>query len=245
MRPVLFQWRDHRIHSYPAMLYVGLTFGLVAGNFVANADGVNTARVYLATGILLFPALAGARLAYVLAHWRLYEGPSRGIWRRSEGGLAMYGGLIAVPLSVPLLNTLGLSFWAFWDVATFTMLTGMMFARVGCLLEGCCAGRPTDSRLGFVLPNSRGVRRRRIPVQLLEGVMAAALLGAAAFLRQSAPQAGTVFLSILVGYAFARLLLDPLREQEGVVRRLSRAQAVSVMLLVVGGALIALTRAGV
>jgi hypothetical protein len=31
----------------------------------------------------------------------------------------MYGGLVVVPLSPPLLALLGLPFWAFWDVAMF------------------------------------------------------------------------------------------------------------------------------
>src|SRR5439155_2495456 len=102
MRPVLFTWRGHAVPSYPAMLYVGLVLGLVAGNLAANATGLDGARVYAASVALLPLALVGARLVSVLANWGAYRGRTRRVWRRSEGGQAMYGGLVAVPVSVPL-----------------------------------------------------------------------------------------------------------------------------------------------
>ena len=65
MRPILFTWRGLTIHSYPAMLYIGLVLGVTAGNGVAHANGIDALRVYIATLILVVPALAGARLLYV------------------------------------------------------------------------------------------------------------------------------------------------------------------------------------
>ena len=55
------------------MLYVGLVAGVIAGNIAAHASGIDPLRVYVATLILIVPALAGARLQYVLAHWNLYR----------------------------------------------------------------------------------------------------------------------------------------------------------------------------
>lgn len=89
MRPVLFTVRGRPIPSYPAMLYVGVVFGLVVGNVAANAMGMDGAKVYAASLILLPLALVGARLSSVLAHARAYRGATNRIWRRSEGGQAM------------------------------------------------------------------------------------------------------------------------------------------------------------
>lgn len=211
---MLFRSRGRVLPSYPAMLYLGIVLGVVVGNVAGNATGMPTGRVYIATLILLVPALAGARLASVLGSWRLYRGRQHWIWRRADGGQAMYGGLVAVPASVPLLASLGIPFWAFWDVATFTMLTGMIFTRMGCLLTGCCAGRPTQSRFGLVLPGHRGVRTRRIPTQLLEAALAAVLLAGAALVVASEPPPGTVFTGSLALYAAGRLFLQPLRERQ-------------------------------
>ena len=53
MRPVLFTWRGRAIRSHPAMLYLGLVFGLVVGNVVANSTGLDGGRVYWASVVLL------------------------------------------------------------------------------------------------------------------------------------------------------------------------------------------------
>jgi phosphatidylglycerol---prolipoprotein diacylglyceryl transferase len=233
MRPVLFLWRGRAVHSYPAMLYLGLVFGLIVGDVAANAIGLNAARVYLASVVLLPLALVGARLAWVVANWGAYRGAPARIWRRSEGGQAMYGGLVAVPASLPLLAALHLPFWAFWDVGMFTMLTGMIFARAGCLLTGCCAGRPTHSRFGLVLADHRGVRTRRVPTQLLEAGVGAILLGGAAVLAASDPPPGSVFTGALALYALVRLPLQSLRESQGRVAGVPSVRFASAALLAI------------
>jgi phosphatidylglycerol:prolipoprotein diacylglycerol transferase len=143
----------------------------------------------------------------------------------------MYGGLVAVPVSVLLLAILHIPFWAFWDVATFTMLTGMIFARVGCLLNGCCGGRPTDSRFGMVLANHDGVRARRVPTQVLEATLAVILLGLAAILAASPAPPGSVFTGSLGLYAVVRLFLQPLREHQSRVAGVPALRAASAVLL--------------
>jgi phosphatidylglycerol---prolipoprotein diacylglyceryl transferase len=158
------------VWSYPAMLYVGLVLGVFARNAVAHANGIDPLRVYLATLILIVPALAGARLLYIAAEWDHYRTDLRQIWNRKDGGYIMYGGLPAALLvSVPLLRALRLPIAGFWDVAIFTILVGMCFTRIGCLLNGCWGGRTTDSWFGVYLPERTGALQKRIPAQALEG----------------------------------------------------------------------------
>lgn len=229
MRPVLFTIRGRPVWSYPAMLYVGLVFGLIVGNVAANLRGLDGVRIYLATLLLLLPALVGARLVYVVGHWDLFREEPSTIWRHAVGGQAMYGGLLAVPVSVPLLAALDVPFWAFWDVATFTMLTGMVFTRMGCLLNGCCMGRPTEGRFGLVLRDRAGAARRRVPSQLMEAAMGGVVLaGISAIPVEAAP--GTVFLAALAGYGLGRLLLQNTREEEHRVARF-RSQRVASLVL--------------
>ena len=215
MRRVLVSWRGVEIYSYPAMLYLGLLCGVYAGYGAATSMQLDADRATLAMLILIVPALAGARLLFVLTHWPHYRlEPSR-IWRRSEGGAALFGGLLlALAVSPAVLAWLGLPFAAFWDAATFTMLVGMIFTRVGCLLNGCCGGRRTEHRLGLFLPDHHGRWERRYPVQLLELATAVCLLAGAVAILLSPHFAGAIFLFALVGYGCARFVLDPLRERK-------------------------------
>src|SRR5664279_775905 len=150
MHPVLFRLGKVTVWSYPAMLFVGLLAGIIVGNVLAHATGTDAFRVYVASLILLIPALIGAKLLYVLSHWENYRDDRAKIWRRGEGGAAMYGGLLFVlPFSVPVLAALHLSVGSYWDVAVVTMLVAMMFGRLGCLMNGCCVGRFSKSVLGI------------------------------------------------------------------------------------------------
>lgn len=215
MRPVLFSWRRIEVHSYPAFLYLGLVSGVYAGYGAAAYGELDPDRTAAGILILLVPALAGARAWFVLSHWPVYRREPRRIWRRSDGGAALAGGLVAAVAASPVvLAWLGLPFGGFWDAATFTMLVGMAFARVGCLLNGCCAGRPSERRLAPHLPDHHGRWERRHPVQLLELASAVLLLlGAAAVVGSGLPAGGT-FAFALAGYGGARLVLNPLREPE-------------------------------
>lgn len=215
MRPVLFVVRGFEVPSYPLLLYFGLVAGVTVGDAAALASGMESGRVYVAMMLLIVPALVGARLLFVATHWNAYRHDLRRIWNTSEGGAALYGGLLlSLPLSLPLLRLLAVPVGAFWDVATFTMLVGLVFARIGCLLNGCCGGRVSDARVSVLLRGADGVWRRRIPVQLLEGALGAALLVAAALMLHHRPFGGAVFLAAAAAYGAGRLALLPAREIE-------------------------------
>ena len=143
----------------------------------------------------------------------------------------MYGGLPAALLvSVPLLRILHLSIPAFWDVAIFTMLVGMVFTRIGCLLNGCCAGRPSRGWFGFYLPNRDGIWEKRIPTQALEAGWAVILISIAVAVRRSMPFPGALFLLLSLGYAAGRLLMEFARERKPKASGLSIAHVISIVI---------------
>jgi phosphatidylglycerol---prolipoprotein diacylglyceryl transferase len=197
------------------MLYLGLVAGVTAGNLAAHAAGANAFRVFAATLLLIPPALVGARMLYVGSHWEHYRSRRERIWDRREGGMAMYGGMpVMLLLSIPLLAALKLGLGVFWDVASFTIMTGIVFAKIGCLLNGCCAGRASEGFLAVRLPNAQGIWKTRIPVQCLEAAWAAAVLAIAIALSGMLPFPGALFLVVATLYGTGRLAFESLRELE-------------------------------
>jgi phosphatidylglycerol:prolipoprotein diacylglycerol transferase len=99
------------------------------------------------------------------------------------------------------------------DVTAPGLLFGMTVGRLGCLLGGCCAGRPTSSRLG-VRSSDRRLFARRLPVQLFEGAVAAAagLAGLLLITVGRDEPARAVFVGALAAYTLGRQLLFPLRD---------------------------------
>lgn len=233
MRRILFSWHGWNIHSYPAMLYAGLLAGVFVGAHVAQGAGMSADRFSVAVVILLIPALAGSRLYFVLTRWDIYGRDLTRIWRRTEGGMAMYGGfLLVVPLSVPLLRSMGLPFGGFWDAAVLTILLGMAFTRIGCFLNGCCSGRPSDAWFALSLPDHQGVWQRRIPTQIMEAGFAMMLFGAALGLRSYAPFPGAIFCFAVAAYGLGRWYLESLRDDETDGRDRTILQVTSILLVI-------------
>ncbi|MEO8575716.1 MAG: prolipoprotein diacylglyceryl transferase family protein [Gemmatimonadales bacterium] len=231
MRRILFHWFGKPIYSYPAMLYIGLVFGVAAGNIAAHAAGVDALRVYIATIILIPISIAGSRVLFVAVHWDRYRNDRGRIWDLTQGGMAQYGGLINVPLSIPLLAMLGIPFGKFWDISAFTMMVGMIFTRFGCLLNGCCSGRPSNSWISVYLPNHMGEWERRIPTQLLEAGWATLILFAATQIWHKLPFDGALFLFVASGYAAGRLIMESLRDLRSAGRKFTVQHAISLLII--------------
>jgi phosphatidylglycerol---prolipoprotein diacylglyceryl transferase len=234
MHKVLLQRGRIRIYSYPAMLYIGTLIGVLAGTYAAGLHGLEPVRVYAAI-LLLFPvALVGARLLFIVAHWRLYGHQPQRVWRRSEGGAALYGGFVlSFLVSLPLLGIMGIPLGAFWDAASITMLIGMIFTKVGCFLNGCCAGRPSASRMALYLPNHRGIWCRRVPTQLLEAGLAAIILLSQVAIWNRLPFDGALFLYTVTIYAVGRWGLEGTREDIDAVGPFSLYRSISLVVAAV------------
>jgi prolipoprotein diacylglyceryltransferase len=105
----------------------------------------------------------------------------------------------------------------FLDITVLGLGLFLACGRIGCLLVGCCHGRP--SRWGVCYGEEyalAGFPRYYIgislfPVQALESLWALVIVavGAAAVLRGSTP--GTVFASYIVAYGFGRFCFEFLR----------------------------------
>jgi phosphatidylglycerol:prolipoprotein diacylglycerol transferase len=228
MRRVLFLWFGRPIYSYPAMLYLGTVLGIYAQLYAALTLGLDVLKMLAATLLLLTAALLGARLLHVLPNWRIYREQPRRVFEFSSGGASMYGGLLlGIPLSVPLLFALQLPLGAYWDTCSSTMLIGMIVTRVGCLLNGCCAGRPTSAWWGIDLPNYKGVWRRRIPLQILEAAWGLCVLLSTVLLWDRLPFQGGLFLYALGAYGAGRIVLESLRDDVDRVGGLSLHKALS------------------
>jgi prolipoprotein diacylglyceryltransferase len=213
LHPILLEWRGIRVHSYQAMIYFGLVSCLFLLDYMSRAAGLDTLRCFVAAIVLAVVGLIGARLWFVATHWKYYSRRPASIWRREEGGAAVVGGLVISIIASPVvLVPLNLPLGLFWDSAILGMLVWSMFGRLGCLLHGCCGGKPSAGFFSLHLPNDRGEWQRRIPTQLLEFLLCGCILAAAAALWAHRPFSGALFLICLSMYGLGRAALLPLRE---------------------------------
>ena len=214
MWPIVFVWRGIVLRSYHLMIYAALLVTVFLTVHLAQGEGLDPDRTALAVLLSYIPAFACARLLYVARHWDHFRRDPARILRRSQGGLSLYGGMLGMFGSViPLLWLLGLPIAPFFDALVLGMLGGIVIAKGGCLLNGCCYGHPTGHWCGVDLPDDRGVRRRRFPVQMMEMVWAAAVLLLMMIWRSTSPPSGVVACAALALHAAGRIFLQNLRDE--------------------------------
>lgn len=140
---------DHiNIYGYGAMLLAGFaTAAWVAGRRLKNL-GYNGDLAIDAAMWILMSGIVGARLFFIVQYHERFFVPGRGVKEvlvslvnLPDGGLVFYGGMISGGLAYWLFCRMrGLEALALADILITSVLIGMAFGRVGCLLNGCCYG---------------------------------------------------------------------------------------------------------
>jgi phosphatidylglycerol:prolipoprotein diacylglycerol transferase len=153
MHPTLFKLGPFELHAYGFMLALGFFFGILLAARRAPARGVPSDTVFDTALVIVFASIVGARLMYVLFHREEMSSllDLVAVWR---GGLAMYGGVIAaMGAAFWYVRRRGVPFLRMADIMAPSLGLGLALTRVGCFLNGCCYGRPTDLPLGVQFPS--------------------------------------------------------------------------------------------
>lgn len=174
---------------------------------VAFSDG-------LSVGLL---AVAGAWIGAVAVDAAVaWRDVLAGSWRP---GLVFYGGLGGgISAAGWFVHRFRLDRRAIADAASVAAPLAHAFGRVGCLLAGCCFGRPAGGWPGIRYSDplapatawSRGVLALH-PVQLYESIALVILAGIALVLLVGDRLRGRLLLVYLGGYAMIRLCCELLR----------------------------------
>ncbi|MBN2574327.1 MAG: prolipoprotein diacylglyceryl transferase [Deltaproteobacteria bacterium] len=167
MRPTLFHiGSSFPVHSYGLFIAVGMVLGVLLavrrGRSVAMATGDTLDLTFYA----IVAGLVGARGLYVAMHAREYarlcagSGAPRSLGgmlsdctaalRFWQGGLAFLGGGILAAVVVLLYaRRKHLRLGDVADVLAPSVSLAHVFGRLGCLMAGCCYGKPWEAGVHF------------------------------------------------------------------------------------------------
>ena len=191
---------------------------------------------------VIFGGAIGARIFYVLLNLDQFRGgnwPS--VFRIDQGGLVFYGGFfLAVTLLVLYCLRNKLSIIAVFDVMAPALAIGHGIARVGCLMTGCCYGKPTEFFLSVTYPASHEIAGIAVhPSQIYEA-LTNTILGLFLLWLLKRSYRGVTFSAYIIGYAILRFLNEFLRGDHPdteLVCGLAPAQLIGLLLLPLGVAL--------
>jgi phosphatidylglycerol:prolipoprotein diacylglycerol transferase len=148
--PLLTQPDGLPIRGYGVMLLVSVLSGIGLSVYRARQKGVDPEIILsLATWFFIW-GIIGARVFYVIEYWEDFQEPTLAktllaMINLTQGGLVVYGSLLAGGAALVVFiykhNLPGL---ALADLVAPGVVLGVALGRIGCFLNGCCYGGPSD-----------------------------------------------------------------------------------------------------
>ena len=160
MCPEFFRIGSFALRAWGVTLTLSFLIGLWLVKFEARALRLDYDRLFNLGFLVSFVGVAGSRLAYVIFHWSEFADRPLDIVNpfAVEGqfgiaGMNLYGGVIlAVGVGMWYLYRRRQPVFDSGDAICVPLAFGNFLTRIGCFLNGCCFGTPTDTFIGVVFP---------------------------------------------------------------------------------------------
>lgn len=222
------------IAYYGIIIGFGILAGILIAVLEAKRTGQNPEDYYdLAIYAVIF-AIIGARIYYVVFSWDMYKDQLLSIFNIRQGGLAIYGGVIAAVITVIIFARIKkLSAPLLMDTAGLGLVAGQMIGRWGNFFNREAFGEYTDGLLAMRLPvdavrgsditkmmrehmeTVEGVSYIQVhPTFLYESLWCLLILVLLLVYRRHKKFNGEVFLLYLAGYGFGRFWIERLRTDQ-------------------------------
>jgi phosphatidylglycerol---prolipoprotein diacylglyceryl transferase len=242
MYPILFELGPIPVYSYGLLLAVAYLLGLKLALVRARHAGIDPARVMDLGLYVIISALVGAKLLLVAVDFEYYRNNPGDVLTLARSGGVFYGGLLAaVVVGIVYLRRHRLPVWKTADVFAPSIALGHVVGRTGCLLAGCCYGRPTELPWGVVFTNPLAAANVGTPLgiplhpaQMYDAGAELLILGALLTVeRRGRAFAGRTFWLYILLYAISRFFVEVFRgdERGTVFGIVSTSQFVSLVLV--------------
>lgn len=242
MHPILFDFGGLTVYSYGVLLAGAYLLGLQFALMRARTRGLDRQRV-MDLGIwIIVSALAGAKLLLLIVEFRQFHLSLTDLKALARSGGVFYGGLIAgVGTAVWYMRRHRMPLWTTTDVFAPGIALGHVVGRMGCVLAGCCFGRPTTVAWAITFHDPVATANAGTPLgiplhptQLYESGAEALILIALMLLeRRGRGFPGRTFWSYMLLYGVSRFFIEFYRgDSRGLVfDMLSTSQFISVLLV--------------
>jgi phosphatidylglycerol:prolipoprotein diacylglycerol transferase len=235
------------VKAWGTMLVVAFSAGVIYLAKWADRDVLTPAEAVDMALYALVGAVLGSRIIFVALDWPTYAAQPAHILNVWEGGLSYHGGLLgAIAAGLIFAHRRGKQFLRMADETSPGIALGYAFARVGCFLNGCCHGHPSDLPWAMVFPHGEINDRPVHPTQLYALAASLVIMAILIKLKPFVRFQGQLFAAYLALYSVARFLLEFTRagatgKYLAGTQGLTQAQFASIFIFALGVAYVALT----
>lgn len=222
------------IAFYGITIGIGMLMGILIASWQAKRIGVNPENVVDVAMYGIVFGIIGARIYYVAFSWDMYKDDLKSILNLREGGLAIYGGVIAAIITVIVFCKIKkLSAPQLFDTVGVGLVTGQAIGRWGNFFNREAFGEYTDNLLAMRIPLD-AVRKSDVtelmrehmetidgvdfiqvhPTYLYESLWCVMVLVIMVLYTKHRKFDGEVFLIYLLGYGLGRVWIEGLRTDQ-------------------------------
>jgi len=156
MHPELFRipFTDLTVKSYGVLMVCGFISAIFLIRRLSRDLGEHSEHITTAALYSLIAGVVGARIFYVVHYWPQFKNkPAIEMFAVWKGGLELLGGVIlAILVIVGYMFVKKLPIRRYLDILGIGLLLALAFGRLGCMMNGCCYGRPTNSIISIRFP---------------------------------------------------------------------------------------------
>jgi phosphatidylglycerol:prolipoprotein diacylglycerol transferase len=227
MHPVLIKIGPVAIRTYGFLLALAFVSGILFAARRAKKRGLGIDWIPDLSLIVLISAIIGSRFFYVIYHLEEFEGrildminPIQSTGEIGIGGLSMFGGLVlAIVCGIVYVHIKRLGVWRIADIVAPSIMLGLGIARIGCFLNGCCFGLPSQSSFAVVFPHNSPAGYMYpdtsiFPIQLVAALLGFLIFGVLLLAERFKDFDGFTFWLMLILYSMARFTIDFFRYYE-------------------------------
>jgi len=147
MHPELFEipFIHLTVKSYGLMMVIAFLAAVfvirrLSRNITPNPQFITNAALYA-----LIAGVVGSRLLFVVLNFDRFQGKLLSVFAIWQGGLVFYGGVIfAIAVIDIYLWYHKLPIRRYNDILAIGLVLALAVGRIGCFLNGCCFGKPTN-----------------------------------------------------------------------------------------------------
>jgi phosphatidylglycerol:prolipoprotein diacylglycerol transferase len=241
--PIAFSIGSFDLRWYGIFVALAVIVAGIITSFEARRRSINLDVSMLLLVVVLAGTL-GARLFHVVDNWSFYAAQPQMIWHLSQGGLAIWGGLLGGSIAV-----LGYALWQrlqllkLLDVMVPGVIVGLIIGRLACIVNGDTVGSVTSLPWAFIYVNPGAMIKPELfglpvhPYPVYEMLWNGLGLAFILWLRRRSLSDGSLFLAFLAIYAAGRFFLSFIRVENEFFLGLQQAQLIALAMLAVAAIL--------
>lgn len=222
------------IAFYGLIIGIGVILGVLMAVKMAKLEGMNPDIIWDFAIYAVIFSVIGARIYYVFFSWDMYKDDLLSIFNIRQGGLAIYGGVIAAFITLFVYSRIKkLSPYQIGDCGVYGLVLGQIIGRWGNFFNREAFGSYTDSLFAMRLPvdavRFRDMAQSHIdgmaamgdvnfiqvhPTFLYEGAWNLCLLIVMLLYHKRKKYHGQMCLFYLGGYGIGRFIIEGLRTDQ-------------------------------